>query len=159
MDPTAQPIFYSIGDSWHVVRVLVRLALAGALGAVMGFERQEEGKAAGLRTHILVALGAAAFVIAPLEAGTSFEHLTRVIQGLTTGIGFLGAGTILKLTDERRIQGLTTAASIWLTAAAGTAAGMGMFWTAVLSVALGWTVVVVIGRMERWINPRDRGRG
>src|SRR4051794_31422327 len=90
-----------------------RLLIAAALGGLLGYQREKLHKAAGVRTHMLVALGCAFFVLAP-----QFEEnidLSRVIQGVVTGIGFLGAGAILKLEQEHSIRGLTTAASIWLT--------------------------------------------
>ncbi|HET7157674.1 MAG TPA: MgtC/SapB family protein, partial [Burkholderiales bacterium] len=94
-------------DADQFVRVLIRMTAAALLGAVVGFERERAGKAAGLRTHMLVSLGTALFVIASLEAGMSVGDLSRVIQGLTTGIGFIGAGAILKLADKQDIKGLT----------------------------------------------------
>ena len=74
---------------------------AGLLGALLGFEREQTRKAAGLRTHILVALGSALFVLAPLEAGMPPADVSRIVQGVAAGIGFIGAGAILKLTDTR----------------------------------------------------------
>jgi putative Mg2+ transporter-C (MgtC) family protein len=99
---------------------------------------------------MLVALGAALFVIAPLEYGMSASDLSRVVQGLATGIGFLGAGAILKLVDDREITGLTTAAGIWLTAAIGVAVGLGRWGSAALGVALTWLILAVLGRVEAW---------
>jgi putative Mg2+ transporter-C (MgtC) family protein len=101
---------------WHST---VRLVTAMIFGGIIGFEREAEHKAAGLRTHMLVAIGATLFVLVPLQAGVQLDPLMRVIQGLTTGIGFVGAGTILKLPQEHRIQGLTTAATLWATAGHG----------------------------------------
>ena len=97
--------------------MLVRLVAAALLGGVIGAEREAGGKAAGLRTHMLVSLGAALFVIAPQQAGLGGASLVSIVQGVAAGIGFIGAGTILKLTEREEIKGLTTAASIWLTAA------------------------------------------
>ena len=85
---------------------------------------------------MLVALGAALFVLVPQQAGVTAADMTRVLQGLVAGIGFLGAGAILKKGDEGEIEGLTTAAGIWLTAAIGIAAGMGREASAVLSTVL-----------------------
>ncbi len=140
--------FLDLSDSDHYVRVALRLGVALLLGAVLGYGRERIGKAAGLRTHMLVALGAALFVLAPIEADVSVEHLTRVIQGLTTGIGFLGAGAILKMAEERKISGVTTAASIWITAAVGMAVGMGLLWPAIFAVILG----VFTLYMMRWVE-------
>jgi putative Mg2+ transporter-C (MgtC) family protein len=95
---------------------------------------------------MLVALGAAIFVLVPLEAGVSNADLSRVLQGVITGVGFLGAGAIIKLNDEQEIKGLTTAASVWLTAAIGVAAGMGREMTAVLSALLALFILAVLRR-------------
>jgi putative Mg2+ transporter-C (MgtC) family protein len=83
-------------DPAHIVRVIVRLLAALLCGAVVGIQRERTGKAAGLRTHMLVAMGAAFFVLVPVELGMPLSDLSRVIQGLATGIGFIGAGAILK---------------------------------------------------------------
>ena len=104
----------------------LRLLLAAVLGGAIGYEREKKERSAGLKTHILVSVGSALFVMAPLYAGVSQADNTRVVQGVVSGIGFLGAGAILKLDRTERVQGLTTAAGIWLTAAIGMAAGMGM---------------------------------
>jgi putative Mg2+ transporter-C (MgtC) family protein len=100
---------FRVPDLADIVRVFVRLLVAGAFGAVIGAEREASGKAAGLRTHILVALGAALFVLFPSESGMTSADMSRVIQGVATGIGFLGAGTILKRKDGEQVHGLTTA--------------------------------------------------
>lgn len=130
-------------------RVSIRLLAAMLLGAIIGFQRERAGKPAGLRTHMLVAMGSALFVLGGSAAGMSMSDLSRVIQGLATGIGFIGAGAILKLRDEREIEGLTTAAGIWMTAATGVAAGLGRIGLAFLSVILTWIVLAMIGRIER----------
>jgi putative Mg2+ transporter-C (MgtC) family protein len=117
--------FSDISDATQVTRVCVRLLVAVALGGLLGYEREKRGTSAGLRTHMLVALGSAIFVLVPLEAGITPADLSRVLQGVITGVGFLGAGAIIKLSQEQEIKGLTTAASVWLTAAIGVAAGMG----------------------------------
>ena len=141
-------------DAAQLARALVRLVAAALLGAVIGIQRESVGKAAGLRTHMLVAAGAALFVVACFESGMSSGDLSRVIQGLATGIGFIGAGAILKLTEEREITGLTTAAGIWMTAAVGVAAGLGRWGSAAISVVLSWTILAVLGRIERWSEKR-----
>lgn len=143
-------------DGGHLARVLVRLTAAVCLGAVIGYQREIVGKAAGLRTHMLVSGGAALFVMACLKSEMSLEGLSRVIQGLATGIGFIGAGAILKLTEERQITGVTTAASIWMTAAVGVAVGLGHWGLAAISVAWTWVILAVVGRMEFW-GKRRRG--
>ena len=108
--------FVQVGDLDHLVRVAVRLLVALVFGAVVGFEREREGKSAGIRTHMLVALGAALFTLVPVETNMEVKDLSRVIQGVVVGIGFLGGGTILQLAQEHRVRGLTSAASIWVTA-------------------------------------------
>ena len=152
MTPIDDALFV-LPDADDALRVSVRLATALVLGAVLGYQRERAGKAAGLRTHILVALGAALFVLAPLEAGMSVGDLSRVLEGVITGIGFLGAGAILKLTKRREVQGLTTAANIWFTAAIGVAVGSGHLWLPVLGTALAWLVLGVVGRMEARLDP------
>ena len=128
--------FSDLPDAAQVTRILLRLTLAAVLGGLLGIEREQKGKAAGVRTHMLVAMGAALFVLLSQQAGMPPSDLSRVIQGVIAGIGFLGAGTILKGDDEDKVRGLTTAAGIWLTAAIGVAAGMGHESTAVLSTLL-----------------------
>jgi putative Mg2+ transporter-C (MgtC) family protein len=134
-------------DMAQLGHVLVRVVVAAALGGLLGAERELAGKAAGLRTHMLVALGAALFVLFPAEAGMSTSDLSRVIQGVATGIGFIGAGTILKRAESDEIQGLTTAASIWLTAAIGMAVGAGQLWLPVICAVTAWVILFVISRV------------
>ena len=124
------------------------------LGALVGAQRESIGKPAGLRTHMLVAMGAALFVLAPLEAGMELDGISRVIQGIVTGIGFIGAGAILKLQEKREIEGLTTAAGIWMTAAIGIAAGLGRWGLALVSTVLTWITLSVIGKIETWMNQK-----
>ncbi|MES2934377.1 MAG: MgtC/SapB family protein, partial [Pseudomonadota bacterium] len=128
-----QQEFSDLGDPSNITRVCVRLLVAIILGAILGYERESSGASAGLRTHMLVSLGSALFILVPLQAGMEVQDLSRVLQGVTAGVGFLGAGAILKLQNENQIKGLTTAAGVWLTAAVGVSAGMGLEATAVLS--------------------------
>mgnify|MGYP003119878680 CR=1 FL=1 len=138
--------FSDIIDLEDATRVSSRLLIASILGGLLGYERR---KAAGLRTHRLVALGAALFVLVPVQAGMSLEDISRVIQGLVTGIGFLGAGTILKGDSAEDVKGLTTAAGIWLTAAIGVAVGLGHEATAVMSTLLALAIFALMPRLER----------
>lgn len=138
--------FSDLGDVAEVTRIVVRLGLAALLGGLIGWERERKGKAAGLRTHMLVSVGSALFILVPQQIGVSDADLTRVIQGLVAGIGFLGVGTIIKGRDEEHVHGLTTAASIWLTAAIGVAAGYGREATAVLSTLLALGILLAIPR-------------
>jgi putative Mg2+ transporter-C (MgtC) family protein len=133
--------FSDLPDAAGVTRITLRLIVAAILGGILGFERAQKGKAAGVRTHMLVSLGSALFVLIPQQAGVSDADLTRVLQGLVAGVGFLCAGTIIKGHDEEQIKGLTTAAGIWLTAAIGVAAGMGRESTAVLSTVLAFAIL------------------
>lgn len=141
---TLREEFSDISDPAQVTRVCVRLLVAVLLGGMLGYERESRGISAGLRTHMLVALGAAIFVLVPLEAGVSQADLSRVLQGVVTGVGFLGAGAIIKLNQEQEIKGLTTAASVWLTAAIGVAAGMGREMTAILSALLALFILAAL---------------
>lgn len=130
-------------------RLVVRLGLAVLLGAAIGWERERRKSAAGLRTHILVSFGCALFVLVPLNAGVSVADLSRVIQGVVAGIGFLGIGTIVKTSDETGVRGLTTAAGIWTTAAIGVTVGLGHEATAIVSTAVVVGVLSLILRIER----------
>jgi putative Mg2+ transporter-C (MgtC) family protein len=152
MDAILEELTAGLPDSRQFARIVIRLLAAMLIGAVVGIQREHTGKPAGLRTHMLVALGAALFVIAPAEAGMTSDGLSRVIQGLATGIGFLGGGAILKLSQEREIQGLTSAAGIWMTAAMGVAAGLGRTGLALLSSLLTWFILAVIDKFERRIS-------
>ena len=148
--------FSDLPDAAGVIRITLRLLIASILGGILGFEREQKGKAAGLRTHMLVSLGAALFVLIPQQAGVSDADLTRVLQGLVTGVGFLGAGTIIKGAGEEEIKGLTTAANIWLTAAIGVAAGMGREATAVLSTLIALVILYMGPKIARWFENRER---
>ncbi|HTM00722.1 MAG TPA: MgtC/SapB family protein [Candidatus Omnitrophota bacterium] len=144
-------------DWAQLVRIAVRLLLSAGLGAVVGLQREQTGKPAGLRTHMLVALGATLFVLAPLEMDVSMSDIGRVIQGVATGIGFIGGGAILKLSAEREVRGLTSAAGIWITAAAGVAVGLGRLAIAAVSILLTWIILAIIGRAERRIERNRDG--
>jgi putative Mg2+ transporter-C (MgtC) family protein len=143
---TIQQEFSDLGNADDVTRVVLRLIVAVALGGLLGYERESIGASAGQRTHMLVALGSALFILIPLQAGMQIEDLSRVLQGVTAGIGFLGAGAILKLRERASVQGLTTAASVWLTAAIGVAAGMGRETTAVVSAVLAFVILSLLKR-------------
>lgn len=152
--------FADIPDIEQLTRVVVRLVLAAALGGILGFEREKSGKAAGVRTHMLVAMGAALFVLVPIQAGIVPADLSRVIQGVVAGIGFLCAGSILKGSanggnEEDQVRGLTTAAGIWLTAAVGLAAGVGRETTAVLATLLALAILSLEGPIRRLVDKRQ----
>ncbi len=132
----------------HLLRVVSRLALATVLSAIVGFERQKRGRAAGLRTHMLVGIGSALFTLIPLEvAGADANTVSQIVRGIASGIGFLGAGAILKSTDSAQIRGLTTAAGIWMTAAIGVACGAGWVVPAVLGAVLA-LIILALSRVE-----------
>jgi putative Mg2+ transporter-C (MgtC) family protein len=141
---TVQSEFSDIPDATQITRIIVRLTVAAVLGGLLGYERQRQGKSAGVRTHMMVAIGAALFVLIPQQAGASIADISRVLQGLTAGIGFLGAGAIIMGTRQTEARGLTTAAGIWVTAAIGVAAGLGRESTAVLSTVVALFVLSVV---------------
>lgn len=147
---------FAVPDTGALTIIVSRLLVAIILGGALGLERESKGRAAGLKTHILVSVGSALFVLAPLQAGIGAAEVTRVMQGIVSGIGFLGAGAILKLDREERVQGLTTAAGIWMTAAIGMAAGMGMQLVAVTTTVAALLVVGAIPRLMRDGNPKDK---
>lgn len=131
-----------------LTRVGTRLLAALLAGALIGAQRQWSGKAAGLRTHMLVALGTATLVVGCAEFGMGADPLSRVIQGLITGIGFLGAGTILKRAEQKQVNGLTTAAGIWMTAAASIAIGLGRYAVGFFAVVLTLIVLTFFLKLE-----------
>jgi putative Mg2+ transporter-C (MgtC) family protein len=141
--------FSDIQDATHITRIILRLLVAAALGGALGYEREKHGKSAGVRTHMLVAIGAALFVLIPQQAETSTADLARVVQGVIAGVGFLGAGAIILGNKQAEIRGLTTAAGIWVTAAIGIAAGMGRESTAVLSTFVALFVLSIVPLIRR----------
>ncbi len=151
--------FSDMGDVEAALRVSLRLLVAGVLGGLLGLERETTGKSAGIRTHALVAMGAALFVLAPIEAGADKQAQARIIQGIVAGIGFLGAGAIVKGHLGEGIHGLTTAAGIWMTAAIGMAAAMGRGVTAIVATVLALIVLRVLpgGGPENNARPPELG--
>jgi len=141
-------------DSQQIARICVRLFLAIVCAGALGFERELRGKAAGLRTHMLVGLGAAIFTLTIVESGGRDDALSRVIQGIATGIGFVGAGAILKPNaQETQVKGLTTATSVWLSAALGVCIGSGQIWLALLATIFALFTMSVLGKLEReWLE-------
>lgn len=155
---TLQAEFSDLPDAEQATRILLRLLMAALLGGVLGYERERQGKAAGLRTHMLVAMGAALFVLVPQQAGMLVADMSRVIQGIVTGVGFLGAGAIIKRGSEEDVQGLTTAAGVWMTAAIGIACGLGREATAALSTLLALVVLGLLPRLVTHVLDRPRQR-
>ena len=129
-----------------VTEVALRLVVAIAIGALIGWDRERADKPAGLRTHMLVALGSASFTLLGFEVG---DHLapktgdgfdpTRVLQGVIGGIGFLGAGAIIQ--NRGHVSGITTAASVWVAGALGSAAGVGAYVLAVFTALLAFGIL------------------
>lgn len=144
----------SIPSAQHLVRIIIRLAVALAVGALVGLQRELTHKPAGLRTHMLLALGTAFIIVSAEESGMSKSDLSRVVQGLVTGIGFLGGGAILKLTAEHEIHGLTTAAGLWVTTAASAAAGLGQLALSLVGMGLGLLVLGAFVKVEKRLGHR-----
>jgi|SRR6185503_8264489 len=137
--------------------VLMRLGAAVGVGALIGLDRELRQKPAGIRTLALVALGSAVFVLETIDSTRSpyTDPTSRVIQGIITGVGFLGAGSIMRTVGEESVRGLTTAASIWLAAAMGIACGLANWPLVVVGGLLG-VLVLVITPVERVIHNRRR---
>jgi putative Mg2+ transporter-C (MgtC) family protein len=159
MDIIWEELLSGLPDARRLTHVLIRLLAATILGAVIGVQRERAGKPAGLRTHMLVTTGTAVFVLACSGVGMSLDGLSRVIQGIVTGIGFIGAGSILKLDRERDIQGLTTAAGVWMTAAVGVAVGLGSLGVALLSTLFTIIILSLAKRFEPRGGPARPERG
>ena len=150
-----------MNDLSHLPEMLGALVAAAFFGGLLGLEREMRRRWAGLRTHMLVALGAAIFVGAiRLLPGAVPGDVARAIQGVAAGVGFIGAGTIFKLTDHLEVRGLTTAASIWLAAAVGTACGVRLYLFAGAATIIGVAVLGALGLLERrFEGPRGDGAG
>jgi len=153
MDIFWSELSFGIPDGRQFLVIIIRLAAAAILGAAIGFEREVAGKAAGLRTHVLVTAGTTVFVLGCAGAGMASDALSRVIQGIVTGIGFVGAGSILKREDAQDIQGVTTSAGIWMAAAIGVSVGLGELGLAVIAAVL--TLVVL--RATIWFEGQRSG--
>ena len=148
--------FSDLPDVGSLTRLILRLCLAAVAGGFIGWERQRAGKDAGLRTHMLVAIAAALFVMVPEQEGASEADLSRVIQGVASGVGFLGIGMIIKADGGERVRGLTSAAGVWLTAGLGVAAGLGRAATALISTALALAVLSLVRHAENRVAS-DKG--
>lgn len=140
---------FALPDVATTTRIFSRLLVAALLGALIGWERERGGHPAGLRTHILVSMGAALFVVGPWLAGVDIDPLSRVMQGIVQGIGFIGAGAILKQVRGDRIHGLTSAAGIWLAAAIGMTAGLGREVAAIIATLI---ALVVLGLLPKVVE-------
>jgi len=140
--------FSDLTDVEQATRVALRLLLAALLGGLLGYERETHGKAAGIRTHMLVCTGAALFVLGSELVGGGDDAMSRVVQGIVAGIGFLGAGTIIKGDSMHDVKGLTTAAGVWMTAAVGVCVGLGLEATAVLATLLMLFILNILPRFD-----------
>ena len=156
MDLLWQELTNGMPDFRNFATVMIRLIAAAVLGGLVGIQREKAGKPAGLRTHIIVGVGTALVVVACSRGGMDSAGLSRVIQGIVTGIGFIGTGSILKVEGERDIRGLTTAAGLWLTAAVGVAAGLGTIGIAIIGTALGLSILAVEGVVESRAEKRKK---
>ena len=155
MEIVWQELSAGFADTDQLIRFAIRLLAAVVLGSIIGIERELAGKEAGLRTHILVTLGTCSVVLACTGYSMSTEGLSRVVQGIVTGVGFIGAGTILKLNAERDIRGLTTAAGLWMTCGVGVAVGLGELGLGLLCSVITLIVLGVLGKIDT-IKPGDR---
>ena len=151
-----QELTAGLPDAEQLLRMSLRLIMAMLLGAIIGYERERIKKPAGLRTHMLVSMGSALLVLVPLRAGASLDDTTRVTQGVATGIGFIGAGSILKISEQHQINGLTTAAGIWVTAAIGLAAGLGQIGIAILATLCTWLVLRLVTVIDKWMHHNSK---
>lgn len=139
--------FSDLPDTAQVTRIIVRLSVAILLGGILGYEREEKGKAAGIRTHMLVALGAAIFVAVPLQSGIALSDMSRILQGLLAGIGFIGAGCIMHREHATHVRGLTTAAGIWVTAAIGVTVGLGREMSAIIATLMALVILTLVPKI------------
>jgi putative Mg2+ transporter-C (MgtC) family protein len=139
-------------DEW--LRILLRIGIAISLTGVLGWQRQYEHKPAGIRTHMLVALGSVVLMLVPERWGMSSSDLSRIIQGIVTGIGFVGGGAILKSENEHTVHGLTTAAGLWSATAIGVTAGLGRLWSACVIAAAAFFILSVMGRIEHALQEK-----
>ena len=137
-------------STWEIAG---RLAIAALFGAAIGINREWQGKPAGLRTHALVALGGALFTVVGLLLGPGDESAaSRILQGVTAGIVFIGAGVIIRRPEIPDVQGLTTAAAIWIVSGIGVAVGAGLWRTSAIALGLGLLVLVVGETVDRWLH-------
>ncbi|HVF22065.1 MAG TPA: MgtC/SapB family protein [Pyrinomonadaceae bacterium] len=155
MELVWQELTLGMDSTRQTVQILLRMVAAVVFGFLVGMQREKAGKPAGVRTHMLVSLATAIVVLACAGMGMQYDAQSRVIQGIVTGIGFIGAGSILKLSEERDIQGLTTAAGLWLTAAIGIACGVGTLGIALIASIITVGVLALAGVIESRDEKRD----
>ncbi len=138
--------------------IVIRLVLATVLSALVGIEREYHQKPAGLRTNVMVGMGACLFTLVSVRALDLFPSIdpTRIAAQIVTGIGFLGAGTILFEKDRSSVIGLTTAATLWVVAAVGTAVGMGLYVEAITGTILVFFTFLVLSKVVNEVRRRSR---
>ena len=153
MDAILEELSRSLPDAHEAAQVTIRLLAALIAGAVVGLQREHSHAPAGLRTHMLVSMGVTLFVFIGLDVGMAHDAQSRMIQGIATGVGFLGAGAIIKMKGSLEIHGLTTAAGVWMTAAIGVAIGFGRLGVAAIGVVFAWFVLAIVVKTER--HPRS----
>lgn len=151
---TLSPLDLLAPGSWG--EIILRLAFALLIGGTVGLEREVRNKPAGLRTHMLVSFGSALFVLVPIQLGIvemDPDPLSRVIQGITAGIGFIGAGVILHDSQHEKltVRGLTSAAAIWVSSALGIVAGTGLWSLGAIGAVMALLTLQLVKRMESWI--------
>ena len=144
----------STGLPMPLAMTLVRLTAAVAIGSVIGLDRELRHKPAGLRTHGLVSLGAAAITVTSIQFSGAGDPsgVLRAVQGIITGIGFLGAGVILHPANQGNVLGLTTAASLWVVAGLGIGCGGGLWGSTLSAFGLALLILIFGGRAERIVN-------
>jgi putative Mg2+ transporter-C (MgtC) family protein len=147
MDTVWSELGWETFDAASYIRTVMRLVAAGILAGVIGWERKRRGREAGMRTHMLVGLGAAMFTIVPVTLSPDMDF-GNIVKGVAAGIGFLGAGTILKDVEHQNVEGLTTAASIWFAAAIGLATGAGMYFAATVGTIIALIVLMPMRKVE-----------
>jgi putative Mg2+ transporter-C (MgtC) family protein len=160
LTPAAMDAISIPTDEW---RLAGRLALAAVLGGILGLNREIALKPAGMRTHALVSLGAALATVTglalALPPGDDPSATGRIIQGIVAGVGFIGSGVILHRRDNNTVEGLTTAASIWVIAATGVAVGAGLWRASVIVVVISLLLLVVGSPIDRLVHRLSRNNG
>lgn len=151
-----QELSFGFADQTEFIRVLIRIFASFLCGGIIGFQRERTGKPAGLRTHILVSLGTTVFVLGCIGAGMQSDALSRVIQGIVTGIGFIGAGAIMKIDTERDVKGLTSAAGVWITASIGVVIGLGELGLGIITTLIALTVLTLVHSAEPWVEKKKK---
>lgn len=141
--------FSDLTNPEALTQLVTRVLLATVLAALVGYERERRGSSAGLRTHMMVGLGVSLLVVASEQSGMDVDSVSRVIQGVFAGIGFLGAGAIIKQDASDQVRGLTTAATLWATAAIATAAGLGREGMAIIATLLALPILSLLLRLEK----------